>query len=348
MAVQASDLSAIKDVYFKVWEPYVPFPPNGPNCGPNTTDPLTGAVYTSANPSVPVEAFPAGSEFKFCLEEQHHATPDLEEPRGTPGCTPAVPAVPNDPCNPLQSVPCTQLGGGTAIYGEMFAQAIENGVMTAAEQADIIDKCGQGQKAIFRVVDKLTKDKPCGEVRVEASAVNENGKPFRLANYFDNLCFIHLQLDFTNLDWGTIPSTGNPVIGGDMTYGNAGGGPTVLNTGNAPMYVETMFDPLVPAPITGETMDLSKRLTSFDSKLRASWQPSSLGFEAIDPQPSDQWHCFSTQPIGHDQTGKVDFSLHTIGAQVGHWAGHVYIVARFDCAAPHNGALHANTPAGGH
>ncbi len=331
VAIQSNNPSTdIIDVYFKVWEPYVASPPNGPNCGPDVV--INGVTYTSQNPSVPIEGPFASdpAEARWCLEEQHHATPTMG----------AV-----TPDNPLQSVPCTVLQANTA----MFAQAIGNGDMTAAERDNMINNCFQGGKRIFKVLDQLPKDKPCGEVRVEATAINSAGNPVHLANYFDNICFIHLQLDFTSVNWGTLDANGGAVVLGDTAYGT--GGPTVLNTGNAPMYVETMFDPLVLAG------DPTKTITSFDSKVRAAWQTDPSTLQVEDPQPANMWMCFNQHPIGSDQTGKIDFSVHTTAAQTGSYTGAVYVVARFNCDAPHSPlpqlgptswTLHPNTPAGGH
>ncbi len=336
VAIESSDVQSIVDVYFKVWEPYVAVPPNGPNCGPDVV--ISGITYTSAHPEVPIEGPFAGepAETYWCLEEQHHST----DTQGPPTAQ-----------NPLRKVACTDLQSNSLT--KMFAQAVENGAMTQAEVDNMINKCFEGAKAIFKVPDLLTKDKPCGEVRVEATAVNSSGTAFHLANYWDNICFIHLQLDFTSLDWGTINTNGGANIPGDTTFDTPGVAcptapvgcvaPTVLNTGNAPMYIETKFDPLILAS------DNTKKITSFDSKVRAAWRTNPATIEVADPQPADgpgtlPWYCFGNHPIGHDQTGKIDFSVHPVNAQSGTYNGAVYIVARFDCAAPHTG-FHANSVA---
>ncbi len=317
VAVEAADVSSIVDVYFKVWEPFIEVPPNGPNCGPDLV--VDGTTYPSERPNDPVEIFPTGpgTSAAFCLEEQVHATGTQAPPTAQ---------------NPLQKVPCTELQSSSST--NMFAQAVENGAMTQAEVDNMINKCFEGAKAIFKVPDLLTKDKPCGEVRVEATAVNSSGTAYHLPLFFDNICFIHLQLDFTSLDWGTINTNGGANIPGDTTFDPPGVacptapvgcvGPTVLNTGNAEMVIVTQFDPLILAS------DPTKTITSFDSKFRPAWLTNPASIEVADPQPAGQEYCFGN-PVGHDQTGKIDFSVHPVNAQAGTYTGAVYITARFYC-----------------
>jgi hypothetical protein len=162
VAVESADIGDITDVYWKVWEPYVVTPPNGPNCA----DPVT---FDGA---------------QFCFKYQHHATatlgpPTVSNPLGgdQPGVGPTMFSLSKGNCDQLAA-------------GKMLEAAVGTGQMTQAEVTNIIDKCEQGEEAIFRVRETVSKDQPYGEYRVEVTVANSVGATFRNVNYFDVLPFI--------------------------------------------------------------------------------------------------------------------------------------------------------------
>jgi hypothetical protein len=294
VAVESTSIGQIGDVFFKVWEPYVPNPPNGPNC-PNPVsfagDP--GTLATSL----------------YCFKYQHHATSDLTPP--TAG-------------NPLIKETCANLNGPS--YTDMWNQAINTGQLTSAEQTAIITRCGQSEKAIYRVRETISKDQPCGEYRREVTVVNTSGTPFTLVDYFDVLCFVHMQLDFTTINWGTVQNNVASNLSGDMTFLLNDGKPTVRNVGNAEMYFEASYDPMV------FLNDPTKSIIHFDLKLRAEWQPSVLNVTVVDPANAGTSYCFVNQPIGSNQNAKLDLSIHPDNAQAGSYSGNFNAIARMSCA----------------
>jgi hypothetical protein len=305
-----STLTDIVDVFFKVWEPYVPSPPNGPNCA----SPLTFATDTGSETA------------QYCFKYQHHATANLLPPTAA---------------NPLTPVSCATL---QALQSTMFQAAINTGQMTAAERDDIVLRVCQGEKAVYRVQEEISKDQPCGEYRVEMTAVNSAGATFKNVNFFDVICFVYLLADFDEVDWGTIPNNQTTVLSGDFCFEGletscptqqataSDSKPTVINYGNQPLYLEIHYFPLVFTP------DPTKQITVFDAKLLAEHNlsnPSSI--EIIDPLNASQWYCFGVQPIGSNQEGKLDLSVHPTNAQAGDYTGSVNLLARANCVAPHTG-----------
>ncbi len=317
VAIQSTSIDAIGDVVWKVWEPYRgPLGvnnPDGPNCGPGAPAPLN---------QTPIETFDA---VQYCLQYQHHATATLGPPT---------------PANPLTAVPCATLQAAT----EMFQAALETGQMTQSEANEIIDSCFRGRKAIYKVQEEISKDQPCGEYRVEVTALNSVGAPFSNVNLFDVLCFVHLQLDFTTVDWGTIHNSETSNVFGDFLFqdppvSTSTNPPTVRNVGNAPMFVETHFDPLVLAG------DPTAQVLQFDVKLRAEWQTNPATITVVDPifAPND-WYCFDQHPLGSNQNGRLDLSVHPQAAIAGVYTGAVDVVGRRDCAPPHAGVHQSGHP----
>jgi hypothetical protein len=305
VAVHSTNIGDIVDVYWKVWEPYVADPPNGPNCGPGTgkPDPVTfdGQLY--------------------CFKYQHHATDNLYPP--------------NDPLHPNGG-----LGSGGTMFADflgncgalqamtdMFEAAVETGQMTSAEVTAIIDECWQGEKAILRVQEDVSKEQSYGEYRVEVTVVNSAGTTFQKYNYFDVLPFIHMRKDFTRVDWQTIQNNGEYTVSGDINMESEGIAradgtgvkPTIENVGNQEMFVNVHFDPLVL------DSDTSKSITQFDTKFRASWKPIET-IQDFDPVYASTWVCFDQHPLGSNQTGKIDFSVHPIAAQAGHYTGSIDVL----------------------
>lgn len=295
VAIESASIGDIIDVYWKVWEPYVADPPNGPNCA----NPVAFSSDT-------------GTESKlYCFKYQHHATADLAPP--TTSNPLLVISQPAGNCGLLENPPLS----------DMFTAAVETGQMTDAEVAKIIDKCWQREKAIFRVKEEISKDQPSGEYRVEVTAVNSGGQTFTNVNFFDVLGFVKLQLDFSTVLWGTIGPNSEAWRSGDLNFGTADA-PTVKNTGNDPMYVEVHYNPLLIQP------NLDKQITRFDVALRADWQPSA-NITTVPTIVASQWYCFDQQPIGSDDLGKLDLSVHPENAQAGTYKGSVDVTALGSC-----------------
>jgi hypothetical protein len=342
VAVESTSISQIGDVFWKVWEPYVANPPynNSPDTPANVGGgsianfgPNCGAL-SPTNSASPIEVFATDpttdnlNTRQYCLKYQHHATADLTAVSGT---------------NPLVQTRCADLQ--TSGAGNMFQQAINEGEMTAAERDAIINTCFQNEKAIFFVTENVSKDQPCGEYRIETTVVNTSGIDTKRVNFFDVLCFVYLKTDFTTVDWGTIQNNADANRSGNMTFDTADGQPTIRNAGNAPLYLEVGFDPLV------FQTDPTKNINQFDVALRAEWQANFGLLTVVNPifardaQQHKLWTCIGDQPIGPNQNGKIDFSVHPVNAQAGAYAGVVKLVARTTCAgAPRVAATNPNNP----
>jgi hypothetical protein len=336
VAVESTSVAQIGDVFWKVWEPYVNQPPFnnspspgpfGPNCGP----------LSQTNSSSPIEVFPNDptasglNTREYCLKYQHHATAN----RG-----------PVATGNPLVNVTCTELQ--SSLNTQMFQQAINEGQMTTAERDAIITRCFQNEKAVYKVLEDVSKDQPCGEYRVETTVVNTSGSTTKIVNFFDVLCFIYLKTDFTTVNWGTIQNNSASNKSGNMIFDPTDDQPTIRNVGNAPLYLEGGFDPLV------FQADPTKTITQFDIKLRAEWQPNVGSLTIVDPifarngAGKQLWACFGDQPIGPNQNGKLDLSVHPINAQAGAYVGNLDLVARTDCTtAPRIPSTNAQNPNAG-
>jgi hypothetical protein len=311
VAVESTAIGQIGDVFWKVWEPYVGTPPynNSPSPGPFGPNCVSPETFPG-DPGTLATA-------QYCLKYQHHATAN----RGPVGTG-----------NPLITQTCASLQGPAATA--MFSQAINTGQMTAAERDAIITRCFQNEKSIFNVTETVSKEQPCGEYRVEVTVVNTSGNTTKSVNFFDVECFIYLQTDFTSISWGTIQNNVASNLSGNMVFNPGDGAPTVRNVGNAPLYIEAGFDPLIFGG------DPTKNINQFDIKLRAEWRsnPAELTIVdpifARDPQNRALWACFGDQPIGSNQNGKLDLSIHPVNAQAGLYSGNFNIVARTECTTP--------------
>ncbi len=310
VAVESTSVSQIGDVFWKVWEPYVNTPPYsnspspgpfGPNCtSPESfsTDPATDGLNTR----------------QYCLKYQHHATANLG---------------PVSTTNPLVGVACADLQSSSLT--NMFQQAINEGQMTAAERDAIINRCFQSEKAIYKVRETISKDQPCGEYRIETTVVNTAGTAFTRVNFFDVPCFIVLKTDFTTIDWGTIQNNATSNKSGNMTFDPTDGQPTIRNVGNSALFLEAGFDPLI------FQTDPTKNINQFDLKLRAEWRTNVAELTVVDPilardsSNHPLWACFGDQPIGANQNGKLDLSVHPVNAQAGLYNGNFKMIGRTNC-----------------
>lgn len=300
VAVQSTSIASIIDVYWDVWEPYVGSAPNGPNC----TDPVTFEVEGP----------------KFCFKYQHHATatkgpPNAANPLGSGETMFSILGTPN----------CWKLTEPWAV--SMFEAAVGTGQMTQAEADDIVFQCGEGKKAIFRVQEDISKEQPPGEYRVQVTVVNSAPANFTNVNYFDVVPFIHIKKDFTKVDWQNILNGVDNNVFGDhvmqtpgVAYADGSGvEPTIENVGNERMFVSVHFSPLVLG---------TKEITQFDTRFQAYWRYliEPLEIQKFPSVPASTWVCFHNHPLGSNDAGKIDFSVHPIAAGPGVYQGSIDIL----------------------
>ncbi|MEE8443260.1 MAG: hypothetical protein V3S37_05870 [Dehalococcoidia bacterium] len=196
--------------------------------------------------------------------------------------------------------------GNSASTGKMMEAAVHTGQLTADAVDDInngmLAKCLQGGKAIYYASFDLSKHQPCGEYRVEVTAVAVGGQTAKLSNYIDVECVYFLEIDFGSVDWGTItPGLTDIVLGNlfwDSPLGNA---PTVRNVGNDGMGLGLTYTPMVGATE-------GKVITEFDACYGKS--PSTLDCYNMAAGEYTEFGEGADQVLCSNEMGKLDLSIH--------------------------------------
>jgi hypothetical protein len=228
-------------------------------------------------------------------------------------------------------------GEGTSSTDDtMFHAAWATGQLSQRSIEDtnngLIALCQQEVKAFYYSEFSVSKEQPCGEYKVEVHAVS-NGAESVMTNYIDVVCFWDLKIDFDNVDWGAIAPGTDKTVAGDLNFGTSTR-PTVLNVGNAGMWVGVQFSPLVQQGVDGP-----KTIDDFDAAFGRS--PSTLLH--FDPIAAGELAWFDDDPsttpgtgvgdgaqlLCSDQIGKLDLSVHppsTLPAGV--YTGQVTVMAK--------------------
>jgi hypothetical protein len=197
--------------------------------------------------------------------------------------------------------------GSPAQVGTMWEAAVHSGQVAAAAITDInkgmIAKCQQAEKALYFAEFPLSKDQPCGEYRIEATAVGTGGVTDKLSNTIKVFCVFALKIDFTEVNWGTITPGLTDIVSGDLIFDSpSGNAPTVTNAGNDGMGLKILFTPMVGARE-------GKVINVFNAKFGRS--PSTLLTK--DPIAANTEVSFGTAPaqvLCANELGKLDLSLH--------------------------------------
>jgi hypothetical protein len=225
--------------------------------------------------------------------------PDDETQKGPKIVGTAVPAGVNGDC--------TDFGAGSGPEGSMFKEAVDTGQITAAAVDDVnkgmVAKCIQNEKQFFFGEFLLNKIQPCGEYKIEAVAVDDDGDTTIMTNYIDIVCIFSLTTDFSTVDWGTIdPPNGDQVSGDFLFDPPSDNNPTVKNLGNDGMGIGVRF-----TPMTGKTQ--GQVINVFD----ACFGKTLATLACIDPIPANTDTSFDD--LEHDilcsnEVGKLDLSIH--------------------------------------
>jgi hypothetical protein len=203
---------------------------------------------------------------------------------------------------------CTNYGTGTDDPpNTMFGAAVANGILSADAVDDLnfglVAKCQQNEKAFYYSEFELSKDQPCGEYKIIATAAS-GGLTDTLTNYIDIICVIGLQIDFSSVNWGSIvPGQDDQVSGNLLWEPTSSTAPTVKNVGNDGMRLKVHF-----SAMTGST-DPSKTIDSFDACFGRS--PSTL--QCFNTIAASTWKTFDADParvLCANEVGKLDLSLH--------------------------------------
>ena len=231
----------------------------------------------------------------------------------------------------VEPADCASLGSSTET-GKMFESAVHTGQVSAAAVDDLnkglVAKCQQSEKAIYYAQFSISKEQPCGEYRVEASAV-ASGAETVLTNYIDVTCFYFMQTDFCDVDWGTVTPGLTDIVSGDLLWNpECDTAPTVRNVGNHGMGLSINFDQMVQVGPDGLPIPGGKTIDDFD----ACFGKTPATIQCIDPIPASVTVPFDNDParvLCSNEDGKLDLSIHPPSTlPAGDYAGGVDLWAR--------------------
>lgn len=230
----------------------------------------------------------------------------------------------------LTPTECLALVGTSLTDGAMTEAAIQNGEVTKASFDDtnkgMLSLCQQGVKGLYHAEWPLSKDQPCGEYRIDATAVSVGGATTTLSNYIDVLCTFMLKVDFAGnspscpggIDWGVIAPGFGATVGGDLLFNPpCDAAPTVKNVGNDGMGLKLTYSDLVGATFGkhiytfdacfGRTPDISL-LKCIDPIVNQPGQTSPPAGSEVDTQVD--FGTASQQVLCANDLGKLDPSVH--------------------------------------
>ncbi|MFC1983921.1 hypothetical protein ACFLVO_02795 [Chloroflexota bacterium] len=101
-----------------------------------------------------------------------------------------------------------------------------------------------GKQLLVELVGEMDYCQPSGDYRVEAIAVDQNGKAGTLENYFYYISIVALRCDFTSVNWGNVNVSQWNVLYGDEDMGTPTK-PTIHNIGNDPAKIELHFTEMI-------------------------------------------------------------------------------------------------------
>lgn len=185
---------------------------------------------------------------------------------------------------------CQSLGSSIAA-GTMFNAAHGTGQVSAkaidetTNTLGLVVQCQKGELAIFYSKFSISKEQPCGEYKIEATA-GSRGNKNTLTNFIDVVCFFHAVTDFedTGIDWGFLRPGNRQVVSGDLNISTPDS-PTIMNTGNHGMGVGIKFAPLVQiTDADGDTPQIPAEIRDFDACFgTASASGVGTDLECVDP-----------------------------------------------------------------
>lgn len=208
----------------------------------------------------------------------------------------------------INQADCGKLGSSVA-SGTVLEAAFHTGQIQAAAIDDVnrgmVSLCHEGVKAIYYSEWTISKEQPCGDYKVVANAVSNGTLAKPITNFFHVICFIHGEVDFKGLDWGSITPGLTKVLPGNLIWDDpADNAPTVRNIGNIGMQPAVRFGKVCSTTLPGE-----KCIDQFDVSFGRT--PATL--EHIDPIFAGNLAEFGdarAQVLCADELGKMDFSIH--------------------------------------
>jgi hypothetical protein len=279
MAVDAPDISVLS----AFWQVFEPAPATGP-C----------PALPAPDGSIPPRVWDPITKSDMCEKIQVHG--DM---------------VPKSACSPNSA----QTLGDAPAVGKMWEAAVHTGQITAAAVDDpnygMNFWCSEGAKGIFYSSFDVSKEQPCGQYRIDATA--SGGGTTTLSNYIDVECIIYLKIDFNAINWGTLaPFATRNVHGNTVWEAPNSVAPTVRNVGNDGMGVSVIFSQMTGA-------QFGKHINKFDACFGKRADAPYL--ECIDPIAAGVETKFGVSPLPYptypaqqilcsDEDGKLDVSVH--------------------------------------
>jgi len=269
------------------------------------------------------------------LKYQLHGTPNFDRVSPTNPLVPFAGGEFHNVFYPTQGTCSDALGdrNGTDKTKPLGA-ALNTGQIpsTLAAQTLWDNVCIKKQWLVFRMVGPLSKHQPAGDYKVVGTAQSLYNIS-HITNYFDVLSIVGLVKDFAKIDWGNIVPLAPQYLRGDfnIAFDTDGkpivdGRPTVYNTGNNNMYVGVSY-----SQMTGTLVGNNKVIDIFDAQLQAKGND---GIVRLKEKP--EWQttasapypvkCFNKVPIGSNQPGQIDFSIHPDVPPPDNYAGKAWIV----------------------
>lgn len=217
-------------------------------------------------------------------------------------------------------VPCSPESAPALVPGSaMWQSAVNTGQVAPSAITDpslrgMVDLCQQQQKDFYRIVWPISKEQMCGKYKVVVKAQSSNGTAHK-SFYLDVQCFIHLEVDFDAVDFGTINTNQSALVTGNTLMEPVGTAsltgpvlPSVRNIGNTGMRVGVRFYRMS----NGNQVN-PKYITQFDAKFAKYGAPYIIDPINTDPVTGvvDAW--FDTdlkRVLCANEIGKLDLSLH--------------------------------------
>lgn len=175
----------------------------------------------------------------------------------------------------------------------------------------------QGRFDLWRGGFALHKDQPCGPYRVENHVVVDGDDQY-ITNYIWVHCFIDLQTDFRNINWGVLTPEDVKYLNGNTDWGDyTTDGPwgsqfmTVGNGGSQGMVVGVQFAPLVQ-----QKTQLPKLIKHFDAKFgmhSSALQSIDPIYSSDEPEVLGETYWFNNdydRTVCANEKFKLDLSVH--------------------------------------
>lgn len=127
---------------------------------------------------------------------------------------------------------------GNSLQIETLQRALDQNLITIEDFNNLKFKLDPQRKArMFELMSALTSYDPSGKYSVQFKAVDRNGEVTSGLNIFQYMELMALELDFKDINYGTISINIEKWINGDEIFNIGDGKPTVKNQGNKEIQI---------------------------------------------------------------------------------------------------------------